>query len=334
MNGQTGGEPIAIVGSACRFPGEATSPSKLWELLKDPRDVLTEIPKIRFNPDAFYHPDSSHHGTSNVRHSYVLSDDHRLFDAQFFGTKPVEANAIDPQQRLLLETVYESLEAGGLPMEKLQGSDTGVYVGLMTNDYSDLIGRDIQSIPAYFASGTARSILSNRISYFFNWHGPSMTIDTACSSSLVAMHQAVQSLRAGETRMAVAAGTNLLLGPEQYVAESKLKMLSPTGRSRMWDKGADGYARGDGIAAVVLKPLSLALADGDNIECIIRETGTNQDGRTKGITMPNPHAQADLIRSTYSRAGLDITKASDRPQFFEAHGTGMSLRIRNCNGKL
>ncbi|KAJ5671462.1 Acyl transferase/acyl hydrolase/lysophospholipase [Penicillium longicatenatum] len=322
MNGQTGGEPIAIVGSACRFPGEATTPSKLWELLKDPRDVLTEIPKIRFNPDAFYHPDSSHHGTSNVRHSYVLSDDHRLFDAQFFGTKPVEANAIDPQQRLLLETVYESLEAGGLPMEKLQGSDTGVYVGLMTNDYSDLIGRDIQSIPAYFASGTARSILSNRISYFFNWHGPSMTIDTACSSSLVAMHQAVQSLRAGETRMAVAAGTNLLLGPEQYVAESKLKMLSPTGRSRMWDKGADGYARGDGIAAVVLKPLSLALADGDNIECIIRETGTNQDGRTKGITMPNPHAQADLIRSTYSRAGLDITKASDRPQFFEAHGTG------------
>lgn len=318
-----GGEPIAIVGSACRFPGGATSPSKLWELLKEPRDVLTEIPRSRFNPDAFYHPDSSHHGTSNVRHSYVLSDDHRLFDAQFFGTKPVEANAIDPQQRLLLETVYESLESAGLPMEKLQGSDTGVYVGLMTNDYADLLGRDIQNIPAYFASGTARSILSNRISYFFNWHGPSMTIDTACSSSLVAMHQAVQSLRAGETRIAVAAGTNLLLGPEQYVAESKLKMLSPTGRSRMWDKDADGYARGDGIAVVVLKRLSTALADGDHIECVIRETGTNQDGRTKGITMPNPHAQANLIRSTYSRAGLDITRAADRPQYFEAHGTGM-----------
>ncbi|KAJ5784606.1 Acyl transferase/acyl hydrolase/lysophospholipase [Penicillium pulvis] len=321
-NAQMGGEPIAIVGSACRFPGDATSPSKLWELLKEPRDVLTEIPRSRFNPDAFYHPDSSHHGTSNVRHSYVLSDDHRLFDAQFFGTKPVEANAIDPQQRLLLETVYESLESAGLPMEKLQGSDTGVYVGLMTNDYADLLGRDIQNIPAYFASGTARSILSNRISYFFNWHGPSMTIDTACSSSLVAMHQAVQSLRAGETRIAVAAGTNLLLGPEQYVAESKLKMLSPTGRSRMWDKDADGYARGDGIAVVVLKPLSTALADGDHIECVIRETGTNQDGRTKGITMPNPHAQADLIRSTYSRAGLDITRFIDRPQYFEAHGTG------------
>ncbi|KAJ6095419.1 Acyl transferase/acyl hydrolase/lysophospholipase [Penicillium sp. IBT 16267x] len=321
-NSQMGGEPIAIVGSACRFPGDATSPSKLWELLKEPRDVLTQIPKSRFNADAFYHPDSSHHGTSNVRHSYVLSDDHRLFDAQFFGTKPVEANAIDPQQRLLLETVYESLESAGLPMEKLQGSNTGVYVGLMTNDYADLLGRDIQNIPAYFASGTARSILSNRISYFFNWHGPSMTIDTACSSSLVAMHQAVQSLRSGETKIVVVAGTNLLLGPEQYVAESKLKMLSPTGRSRMWDEGADGYARGDGIAVVVLKPLSAALADGDHIECIIRETGTNQDGRTKGITMPNPHAQADLIRSTYSRAGLDMTRAGDRPQYFEAHGTG------------
>ncbi|KAJ5156353.1 hypothetical protein N7492_009156 [Penicillium capsulatum] len=316
------GEPIAIVGSACRFPGDATSPSKLWELLKEPRDVLTEIPNSRFNASAFYHLDGAHHGTSNVRHSYLLSDDHRLFDAQFFGTKPVEANSIDPQQRLLLETVYEGLESGGIPMEKLQGSNTGVYVGLMTNDYADLLGRDIQNFPTYFASGTARSILSNRISYFFDWHGPSMTIDTACSSSLIALHQAVQSLRTGESNVAVAAGTNLLLGPEQYVAESKLKMLSPTGRSRMWDKDANGYARGDGIAAVVLKPLSAALADGDHIECLVRETGINQDGRTKGITMPNPLAQADLIRETYARAGLDLSKPSDRPQYFEAHGTG------------
>jgi hybrid polyketide synthase/nonribosomal peptide synthetase ACE1 len=150
-----------------------------------------------------------------------------------------------------------------------------------------------------------------------------MTIDTACSSSLIAVHQAVLSLRNGESNVAVAAGTNLLLGPEQYVAESKLRMLSPTGRSRMWDKDADGYARGDGIAVVILKPLSAALADGDHIECIIRETGINQDGRTKGITMPNPVAQADLIRSTYARAGLDLANPRDRPQFFEAHGTGM-----------
>ncbi|KAJ5894990.1 hypothetical protein N7495_006681 [Penicillium taxi] len=319
---QASNEPIAIVGSACRFPGDAVSSSKLWDLLKEPRDVLTEIPSNRFNPDAFYHPDGSHHGTSNVRHSYVLSDDYRLFDAQFFGTMPVEAKSIDPQQRLLLETVYEGLEVAGIPMEQLQGSNTGVYVGLMTNDYAELVGRDIQSFPTYFASGAARSILSNRISYFFDWHGPSMTIDTACSASLVALHQAVLGLRSGESNMAVAAGTNLLLGPEQYIAESKLKMLSPHGRSRMWDKDANGYARGEGIAAVVLKPLSVALADGDHIECIIRETGINQDGRTKGITMPNPMAQADLIRQTYAKAGLDLSKPSDRPQYFEAHGTG------------
>ncbi|KAJ6104774.1 hypothetical protein N7523_011094 [Penicillium sp. IBT 18751x] len=319
---QLGAEPIAIVGSACRFPGDATSPAKLWDLLREPRDVLMEIPESRFNHKAFYHPDGSHHGTSNVRHSYLLSDDHRLFDAQFFGTKPIEANSIDPQQRLLLETVYEGLESAGIPMEQLQGSDTGIFVGLMTNDYADLLGRDIQNFPTYFASGTARSILSNRVSYFFDWHGPSMTIDTACSSSLIAMHQAVLSLRNGESQVAVAAGTNLLLGPEQYVAESKLKMLSPTGRSRMWDKDADGYARGEGIAAVILKPLSVALADGDQIECLIRETGINQDGRTKGITMPSPSAQADLIRATYTRAGLDLANPRDRPQYFEAHGTG------------
>ena len=150
-----------------------------------------------------------------------------------------------------------------------------------------------------------------------------MTIDTACSSSLFALHLAVQSLRASESSVAVVAGANLVLTPDQFVAESKLKMLSPDGRSRMWDKDANGYARGDGVASLVLKTLSAAIADGDTIECLIRETGINQDGRTKGITMPSPTAQADLIRSTYKKAGLDLSKPSDRPQYFEAHGTGM-----------
>lgn len=162
--------------------------------------------------------------------------------------------------------------------------------------------------------------MSNRISYFFDWHGPSFTIDTACSSSMVAVHQAVQSLRSGEVHVALAAGTNLLLGPEPYIAESKLKMLSPEGRSRMWDKDANGYARGDGVAAIVLKTLRAAIADGDHIEGIIRETGVNQDGRSRGITMPSASAQAALIRETYDRAGLDIQ--TDRCQYFEAHGTG------------
>ncbi len=282
MSQITGNEPIAIVGSACRFPGEATSPCKLWQLLKAPRDLSKEIPEERFHVDRFYHPDGLHHGTSNVRHSYFLEDDFKTFDANFFGVKPIEALAMDPQQRLLLETVYEGLEAAGMPMEKTRGSQTGVFVGNMGADYADIVSQDLDSLPTYFASGTARSILSNRISYFFDWHGPSVMVDTACSSSLVAVHQAVQSLRLGESSIAIAAGANLLLGPAQYVAESKLNMLSPVGKSRMWDAAADGYARGEGFAAVVLKTLSSATADGDHIECLIRETGVNQDGRTKG----------------------------------------------------
>ncbi|KAI1170868.1 putative hybrid NRPS/PKS enzyme [Nemania sp. FL0916] len=315
-------EPIAIIGTGIRFPGGCDNPSKLWELLRQPRDLLKEIPESRFSLDAFYHPQNHHHGTSNVRHSYFLDEDLRQFDAQFFAIKPTEANSIDPQQRLLLETVYEGLESAGLSIRQLRGSDTAVYVGVMSADFTDMIGRDTETFPTYFATGTARSILSNRLSYFFDWHGPSMTIDTACSSSLIAMHQAVQTLRSGESSVAVVAGSNLILGPEQYIAESKLQMLSPTGRSRMWDAAADGYARGEGVAAVVLKRLSQAIADGDHIECIVRETGVNQDGRTPGITMPSATAQAALIRSTYARAGLDLTKPSDRPQYFEAHGTG------------
>jgi hybrid polyketide synthase / nonribosomal peptide synthetase ACE1 len=317
-------EPIAIIGSACRFPGGSTSPTRLWDLLCSPRDLLCAIPSSRFNAKAFYHHYGDYHGAANVEMSYLLSqgDEHCLFDASFFNINSHEAEAMDPQQRLLLETVYEGVESAGYAIEALQGSDTAVFVGLMTGDYYDIQMRDLNSVPKYLATGTARSIISNRISYFFDWKGPSMTIDTACSSSLVAVHQAVQSLRNGESSVAIAAGANLILGPEMYVYESKLHMLSPTGRSRMWDASADGYARGEGFAAVVLKRLSKALEDGDHIESVIRETGINQDGRTQGITMPNYSSQASLIRQTYANAGLDLKVPSDRCQYFEAHGTG------------
>ncbi|KXX77494.1 Nonribosomal peptide synthetase 14 [Madurella mycetomatis] len=315
-------EPIALIGSACRFPGGCNTPSKLWELLRKPRDLLKKVPKNRFDIDAFYHPDATHHGTTDVQHSYFLDEDPAEFDAQFFGIQPMESDSIDPQQRMLLETVYDSLNAAGLPMERLKGSSTAVYVGLMCDDWSGILTKDWDSFPTYTATGMARSIISNRISYFFDWHGPSMTIDTACSSSLVAVHEAVRTLRSGESRVAIAAGANLILSPGMYIAESKLRMLSPTGRCRMWDASADGYGRGEGLAAVVLKTLSQAIADGDHIECIIRETGVNQDGRTSGLTMPSNLAQSALIRDTYSRAGLDITNPQDHPQFFHAHGTG------------
>ncbi|KAK3296553.1 uncharacterized protein B0H64DRAFT_323128 [Chaetomium fimeti] len=315
-------EPIAIVGSSCRFPGGVSSPSELWDLLRQPWDVLSEIPRSRFNTDKFYHPDTNHSGKMNVRHSYLLKQDPRSFDAQFFGIKPLEANAVDPQQRLLLETTYNALEDAGIPLHRARGSRTGVFIGLMTEDYSNIIGRDLQNVPTYFASGTARSIISNRVSYVFDLHGPSMTIDTACSSSLVALHLAVQSLRSGESDCALVGGSNLLLSPEQYIAGTKLKLFSPTGRSRMWDTGANGYGRGEGVAVLVLKTLSQALSDGDSIECLVRETGVNQDGKTKGITMPSAEAQIDLIKTTYARSGLDLSRPSARPQYFEAHGTG------------
>ncbi|CAG8216066.1 unnamed protein product [Penicillium nalgiovense] len=315
-------EPIAIIGTACRFPGGCDSPSKLWELLRNPSDISKEVPIDRFNVDNFYHPEATHHGTTNATKSYFLEENIAQFDAQFFNMQPMESDAVDPQQRLLLETVYDSLCTAGLPMENLRGSSTAVYIGMMCDDWSTMVASDVETLPTYTATGLARSIVSNRISYVFDWHGPSMTIDTACSSSLVAVHQAVQTLRSGESSLAVAAGTNLILSPTMYVTETNLRMLSPNGRCAMWDRAADGYARGEGVAAVVMKTLSQALADGDHIECIIRETGVNQDGRTTGLTMPSNTAQTALIRDTYRRAGLDINEPRDRPQFFHAHGTG------------
>ncbi|KAL7776920.1 hypothetical protein CFE70_007340 [Pyrenophora teres f. teres 0-1] len=315
-------EPIVIVGSGCRFAGGANSPSKLWDLLRNPKDIRNDITSSRFNAKGFYHADGTHHGHMNVLQSYLLDEDTRLFDAEFFGINPVEAKAMDPQQRLLLEVVYEAIESAGLSIERLRGSDTAVFAGLMCGDYEAMMLRDLDQAPTHFAIGTSRAILSNRVSYFFDWHGPSVTIDTACSSSLVAVHHAVQALRSGDSHTAVACGSNLIMGPEMYVIESKLKMLSPDGLSRMWDKDANGYARGEGVTAVVLKTLSQALADNDRIEAVIRETGVNQDGATPGITMPSASAQRALIHSVYRKAGLDPESAEDRPQYIEAHGTG------------
>ncbi|KAI0398721.1 putative polyketide synthase [Xylaria palmicola] len=315
-------EPIAIIGSACRFAGSTSSPQKLWEILSYPRDLQQEIPNARFNAKGFYHHSGTYHGHSNVKHGYFLDEDPTAFDTEFFSIRAAEAEAMDPQQRMLLEVVYEGLESAGLPVTDLRGSDTAVYVGSMTDDYANMLLRDIQDTPTYYATGAARSVLSNRVSYVFDWHGPSISIDTACSSSLVAVHMALQALRAGDAQIALACGTNLILGPESFIVESKLGMLSPDGRGRMWDQGANGYARGEGVAVLVLKTLSAAVEDGDHVECIIRETGLNQDGNTAGITMPSANAQAALIRNTYVRAGLDLRDHRDHPQFFEAHGTG------------
>lgn len=314
-------EPIAIIGSSCRFPGSSSSPSKLWDLLRQPRDVLKSFDAERLNLARFYHESGDTHGSTDVAaESYLLEEDNRLFDAGFFGISPMEAAGMDPQQRILLETVYEAFEAAGLTLEQLRGSLTSVHVGVMTSDWANIQARDTETISKYNATGSANSIMSNRISYVFDLKGPSETIDTACSSSLVAVHNAALGLLNGDCDTAVVAGVNLILDPAPYINESKLHMLSPDSRSRMWDKAANGYARGEGAGAVLLKTLSQALKDGDDIEGIIRATGVNSDGQSPGITMPFAPTQTALIRKTYARAGLDPKK--DRPQYFECHGTG------------
>ncbi|TFA97733.1 Polyketide synthase-nonribosomal peptide synthetase [Trichoderma ghanense] len=314
-------EPIAVIGSACRFPGASSSPSKLWELLQQPRDVLKEFDPERLNLSRFHHKSGDTHGATDVGNkSYLLEEDTRLFDAAFFGISPVEAAGMDPQQRILLETVYETFESAGMTLEELRGSITSVHVGCMTSDWANIQARDTETVPKYNATGSANSILSNRISYIFDLKGPSETIDTACSSSLVALHNAARSLLAGDCNAAVVAGVNLILDPAPYINESKLHMLSPDARSRMWDKAANGYARGEGAGALLLKTLSQALKDGDHIEGLVRATGVNSDGQSPGITMPFSPTQTALIRQTYARAGLDPIK--DRPQYIECHGTG------------
>lgn len=273
--------------------------------------------------------------------AYLLDEDPCVFDNDFFGISVKEAESMDPQQRIILEVIYECLESAGYSISQLRGSSTGVFVGQMSDDYREIILRDVDCHPQYTATGSARSILANRVSYSFDWKGPSINIDTACSSSLAALHLAVQSLRSGESDMAVVAGVNLVFNPEMFsflssVSQStilptfcdleaeisKLHMISPSGQCRMWDASADGYARGEGFAAVVIKTLSKALADGDDVESVIRNTAMNQDGRSAGITVPSAAAQTDLIKLAYTRSGLDCENEEDRCQYFEAHGTG------------
>ncbi|CAK4002072.1 polyketide synthase [Lecanosticta acicola] len=314
-------QEIAIIGSACRLPGGATSPSKLWQQLIQPQDLLRPVPHDRFALSAYHNNDGTKPGATNViNKAYLLEEDPAEFDASFFSISPAEAEGMDPQQRQLLEVTYEALESAGYGLGKVSGSSTGVYVGSSGADYRDIQNRDLDTLGRWHATGTASSILANRISHFYGLCGPSLTIDTACSSSLVGLHLAVQAIRNGDCEQAMVAGSNLILDPTPYVSGSKLKLFSPDAQCRMWDESGNGYGRGEGVAVVMLKPLVNALRDGDHVEAVIRETGVNQDGHTPGITMPSAEAQINLIRRVYSKAGLDPRVTV--PQFFEAHGTG------------
>ncbi|KAJ5357156.1 Acyl transferase/acyl hydrolase/lysophospholipase [Penicillium brevicompactum] len=311
-------EPIAIVGLATRFPQQATSTEKLWETLLQARSTWSAMPKERFNSDAFYHPDREHGGTFTATGGHYLSEDTALFDSSFFNITNKELTSMDPQQRLVLENVYHALENAGMPMANAVGSNTSVYVTGFNHDYLRILDSDPEVALRYKPTGTTNSILSNRVSWFFDFKGPSMTVDTACSSSLVALHLAVQSLRSRESNMAIVSGVSILESPNEFIGMSYTGLLGPQGRSFSFDSRAEGYARGEGVGTVVVKPLHAAIRDGDTIRAVIRETGVNQDGRTPGITVPSGDAQEGLIREVYWRAGLDL----EHTRFVEAHGTG------------
>ncbi|KZF20978.1 hypothetical protein L228DRAFT_284065 [Xylona heveae TC161] len=310
--------PIAIVGMACRLPGEATNPDKLWDLCAKKEAAWSEVPKDRMNIDAFYHPDGERAGNTNARGGHFLKQDVAAFDASFFSIPPTEAKSIDPQQRILMECVYEAMENGGMTMEDFAGSDTSCYVGSFSRDYYEIIDRDPETAPLYSVTGNGAAILSNRISYFYDLKGPSLTLDTACSSSLVALHLACQSLRTGESHRAIVGATNLILNPDIIVTMSNMHFFSPDSRCFTFDSRANGYSRGEGIATLILKPLADAIRDNDTIRAVIRGTACNQDGKTSGIMLPSKEAQEELIRTAYEESGCDPKQTG----YFEAHGTG------------
>ncbi|KAJ4361269.1 hypothetical protein N0V95_002038 [Ascochyta clinopodiicola] len=271
----------------------------------------------RWNPDAFHHPDKKIN-SSITRGAHFLKQDVSAFDANFFSIPKAEAEAIDPQQRMLIETAYEAIENSGLSVQKIAGTRTGVFVGNFTSDYRESILKDPESGPTYAINGACITAASNRISWFFDLKGPSFTLDTACSSGLVAVHQACQSLMSGDSDIALVGAESLLLNPDMFGFLSNQQFLAKDGKCKAFDESGDGYGRGEGIAVLVLRRVDDAIADGDPIRAIIRGSACNQDGRTKGLTMPSADAQEQLALAAYSAADLSPSET----RYVEAHGTG------------
>ncbi|KXX75271.1 Lovastatin diketide synthase LovF [Madurella mycetomatis] len=311
-------EPIAIVGAACRFAGEASSLDSLWDMISKVRTGHGPVPGDRWDSNHWHHPDPNRKGGISPQHGYFLQQDISHFDAPFFSVTAKEAAAMDPMKRLLLEVSYESIENAGILVEDLMNSRTGCYVGCMTNDYEMISLHDIYDIGHPAAPGLSEAMTANRVSWFFGLKGPSLTLDTACSSSLYALHLACQSLRLKETDMSLVAGVNLMINPNTSHQLTAMHMLSPEGISHTFDDRANGYGRGDGIGAMIVKRLSDAIRDGDTIRAVIRGTGVNADGKTPSVTQPSSAAQAELINQTYEDAGLDQSETG----YFECHGTG------------
>ncbi|KAI1771759.1 putative polyketide synthase [Hypoxylon cercidicola] len=303
----TNDHDVAICGFSIKFPGDATSPEAFWRMIMEKRCAMTEFPSNRFNIPP--------------RGGNFIKEDPSVFDANFFSISPAEATGMDPMQRWLLETAFRALENAGITMESISGSSTSVYTGSFGLDYTTQLNRDPESPPTYAGLGFGISMLANRLSWFFNLQGPSIGLDSACSSSAMGVDIACQALRNGSCDMSMVAGCNLTFAPETYNWLTNIGFLSPDSRCYSFDHRANGYARGEGIAVLILKRLKDAILDGNTIRAVIRATGSNENGRTPGITQPTTAAQERLIRETYQRAGLSMAHT----RYFEAHGTGTAI---------
>ncbi|WP_132113287.1 type I polyketide synthase [Actinocrispum wychmicini] len=310
-----GGDAMAIIGMSARVPG-ADSVAELWTLLREGHDPVGEVPSRRWQLD----PESLTDAERGVRFAGLLADI-ESFDAEFFRVPYAEAVRMDPQQRLLLQGAWEALEDGGQVPADLAGTRTGVYVGISNNDYVRRQLGSPQHVHGLTPTGNALSVAANRLSYMFDLRGPSLAVDTACSSSLVAVHLAMRDLRAGMCELAIVAGVNLLVEPDASLALARAGMLAPDGRCKPFDAAANGYVRSEGCVVAVLKPLDRALADGDRVYAVVLGSDVTQDGRTNGLTAPNPAAQEDVLRRAYADARIEPSAV----QYVECHGTGTLL---------
>jgi len=309
---------VAIVATSFRMPG--TTPAQFWDDLLAGRDLVTEVDSSRWSTSAYLHPSKAHPGTAYTFAAGSIGDV-KGFDAGFFAISPREAALMDPQQRLLLEMSWETFENAGIRPSTVRGSQTGVYIGIATVDYSWRLADDIAAVDSSFATGNTSSIAANRLSYFYDLRGPSMAIDTACSSSLVAFHQACRAIATGEVTQALTGAISLHLHPMGFVSFSKATMLSRRGRCRVFDASADGYVRSEGGGVFLLKDYDQAVADGNPIIAVVAHSSVNTDGRKSGLTVPSPAAQASLLTNAYKEAGIEPSEID----YLEAHGTGTAV---------
>lgn len=312
-------EDIAIVGISGKFP-QAENIDEFWTNLQEEHDSIEEIPKDRWDWEAIYGDPLTEVNKCNIKWGGFI-EGIRNFDPAFFGISPREAELMDPQQRLMMTYVWKAMEDAGYSSESLSGSNTGVFVGTVAGSYGDLLLRSNIDIQGYTSTGKTPSIGPNRLSYLLNIHGPSEPVETACSSSLIAIHRAVRSINEGECDMAFVGGVNTIITPDFHISFNKNGMLSKGGRCKTFSKDADGYVRGEGVGMLMIKRLSQAKLDGDNIYAVIRGTAENHGGRSNSLTAPNPSAQAALIHSAYTESGIDPRTIG----YIEAHGTGTSL---------